>query len=55
MKKAPKTKQILDESEIDGPMMIYKPMTQRELEKITKIINARKAEIAAKKQAKSRA
>lgn len=52
MKKTPKTNQILDESEIAGPMMIYKPMTQRELEKVTKIIAARKAEIAAEKKFK---
>ena len=50
MKKAPKTKQILDEGEIAGPMMVYKPMTQRELEKATEIIAARKAEIAAEKK-----
>ena len=49
MKKAPKTKQILDESEIDGPMMIYKPMTKTETAKVTAWIKKRKAELSIKK------
>lgn len=54
MRKPPKAKQILDESDFDGPMMLYKLMTPRELERVTKIIAARKAEIAAEKKSKTK-
>ena len=55
MKKTAKTKQILDESEIGGPMMLYKPMTKNETAKVTAWIAKRKAEIAAEKKPKSQA
>jgi hypothetical protein len=54
MKKTSNTKQILDETEIDGPMMLYKPMTKAETEKVAAWIQKRKAAIAAEKKSKSR-
>lgn len=54
MKKTSKTKQILDESEIDGPMMLYKPMTKAETAKVAEWVVKRKAEIAVEKKSKLR-
>jgi hypothetical protein len=54
MKKTPKTKQILDESDFDGPMMLYKPMTKAETEKVAAWVAKRKAKFAGEKKSKSK-
>lgn len=53
MRKTVKTRRIPDETEIDGPMMLYKPMTKTETAKVTAWVTKRKAEIAAGKKSKS--
>jgi len=53
MKSITKVKQILDEKDITGAMMVYKPMNAAETAKAAKIIADRKAKNAAAKQSKS--
>jgi len=53
MKNAAKFKQIVDERDITGAMMVYKPMNAAETAKAAKIIAERKAKNAAEKQQKS--
>ena len=55
MKKTAKAKLIPDETEIDGPMMLYKPMTKTETAKVATWVAKRKAEIASEKKSKSQA
>jgi len=52
MKNAAKVKQIVDERDITGAMMVYKPMNAAETAKAAKIIAERKAKNAAEKQQK---
>jgi hypothetical protein len=53
MKNAAKFKQIVDERDITGAMMVYKPRNAAETAKAAKIIAERKAKNAAEKQQKS--
>jgi hypothetical protein len=55
MKKTGKTKLIPDETEINGPMMLYKPMTKAETAKVAAWVTKRKAETAVEKKSKSQA
>jgi hypothetical protein len=55
MKKPAKTKLIPDETEIDGPMMLYKPMTKAETAKVAAWVAKRKAETVSEKKSKSQA
>jgi len=52
MKNAAKVKQIADERDITGAMMVYKPMNAAETKKVAKWIAERKAKNAAEKQQK---
>ena len=52
MKNAAKFKQIVDERDITGAMMVYKPMNAAETAKAAKIIAERKAKNAAEKKQK---
>jgi len=49
MKKIENVKQILDEKEITGAMMVYKPMNAKETARAAKIIAEHKAQFTAKK------
>ena len=49
MKNATKVKQILEESEITGAMMVYKPMNAEETKKVADWVAERKAQNNLKK------
>ena len=53
MKNATKVKQILEESEITGAMMVYKPMNAQETKKVADWVAERKAQNNLKKHKNS--
>jgi len=53
MKSTPKAKQILDEKEVTGAMMVYKPMTAAETKKVAKWVAERKAKNLTSQKSKS--